>query len=384
MYTKVYMLCSGLGHVKRGYESFTQECYEALSADPSLKITLFQGSTTPISDAITLWNFPRNHAVTRCLANCFGKDVNFGNPYFIEQASFCLNLLPQLYWKQPDVIFFSDFALGTMLWHWRRISNLSYKLLFSNGAPNGPPFSRVDHVQHLTPVHYRSALEAGEPADKHSLVPYGIKLNPDYQPLSTSDREALRRSLNMPIDRPILLSVGTINRFHKRMDYVIREVASLPKPRPYLVLLGQPDEETVDVVALANQQLGTANFQVNTVSPTEVGKYYQVADAFVLASLNEGFGRVFLEAMAYGLPCLAHDYEITQFVLEEEALLGDFDVAGGLAQLIPQALLESQNITKRKHHHRSVFQRFSWQSLQPQYVDMIHRCMCFQEATLRK
>lgn len=372
---KVFLVCSGLGNIHRGYESFSQECFDALCKDNTLNLLLFKGGGSSSPNVSSLWNLTRTARITKLLATLLSNRTHPVEPYFIEQASFCVSLIPYIYKQCPDIIFFSDFALGTMLWHWRRLNNLSYKLLFSNGAPNGPPFSRMDHVQHLTPVHYQAALDAGEPKCKHSLVPYGIKLNPGYYPLSTPDREALRRSLNLPINRPILLSVGAINKFHKRMDYVIREVASLPEPRPYLVLLGQTDEETHEIVALANQQLGIAGFYINTIFPTEVRKYYQVADIFVLASLKEGLPRVTLEAMAYGLPCLAHDYEITRFVFGEEALLGNFEMPGTLARLIPQALLESQDVAKGYQRHRIIYQRFSWQSLHQQYVDMIYHCL---------
>ena len=185
---KVFLVCSGLGRINRGYESFTQECFAALSSHPELDISLFQGGDTSIDPATTLRNLPRNHPFTKRLATLSRKGSNFSDPYFLEQTSFCLSLIPHLYRHKPDVIFFSDFKLGTLLWHWRRLSKLSYKLLFSNGAPNGPPFSRMDHVQHLTPVHYQAALDAGEPASKHSLVPYGLKIDREYTP----DRKSTR------------------------------------------------------------------------------------------------------------------------------------------------------------------------------------------------
>jgi glycosyltransferase involved in cell wall biosynthesis len=159
------------------------------------------------------------------------------------------------------------------------------------------------------------------------------------------------------------------------MDYLVQEIAGMPEPRPYLVLLGQTDGESNEIIKLAKQHLGVTNFQINTVSPTEVGYYYQVADAFVLASLREGFGRVFLEAMAYGLPCLAHDYEVTRFVLGDNAFLGDFQMPGRLAALIPQALSDSQNNDKRCQRHQSVYQRFSWDVLTPAYVQTIYQCI---------
>ncbi|HEY9300372.1 MAG TPA: glycosyltransferase family 4 protein, partial [Phormidium sp.] len=286
---------------------------------------------------------------------------------------FFLSLIPYIHIERPDVLFFSDFVLGTMLWHWRRLNKLSYKLLFSNGAPNGPPFSRMDHVQHLTPTHYQMALDAGEPATKHSLIPYGIQINQEYTSLTQLERGVLRRKLNLPVDRPLILSVGAINKSHKRMDFLIQELARLPEPRPYLLLLGQIDAESQEIIQFGNQLLGTNYFQAKTVTFAEISNYYRIADLFVLASLNEGFGRVFLEAMMYGLPCLAHDYQITRFVLKDHGFFANFAIPGGLAVLIQQVLAQSQKDAKY-YRHQSVYERFSWEKLRPAYIEMLHLC----------
>jgi 1,2-diacylglycerol 3-alpha-glucosyltransferase len=365
---KVFLVCSGLGYVQRGYESFTQECFAALSVDPSLDITLLKGGGKTEHRSITLANFPRNARITAFLSNLTGQE-----PYFCEQASFFLSLLPHIYRQKPDVILFSDFSLGTMLWHWRRISKLSYKLLFSNGAPNGPPFSRMDYVQHLTPTHYQIALKAGEPASKHNLIPYGVEVGQNYSPLNSSERKVLREKLNLPPDRPLILSVAAINKTHKRMDYLIREVANLPEPRPYLLLLGQIDQESSEIIQLGQELLGTGHFQSKTVTSMEISDYYSVADLFVLASLNEGFGRVFLEAMGHGLPCLVHDYEVTRFILQDQGYFSDFSIPGALTTLV-QNVLDQDNENAAYERHQAVYERFSWDKLKPTYIQMIHRC----------
>lgn len=366
---KVFLVCSGLGYVKRGFESFTQECFEVLSTEPSLNVTLFKGGGEFTDKEIVIRNIPRNS----WLATQLGQVVGRGN-YFIEQVSFFLNLLPYLHRSRPDLIYFSDGNLGNLLWHWRRISQQNYKLLFSNGGPLIPPFPRWDYVQQVAPIHLQQALDAGEPAEKQSLVPYGISMSAELEILTLPQREALRRRLGLPEKEPLLLSVGAINCFHKRMDYIIRELASLPEPRPYLVLLGQQDAESSDILKLGNQYLGVDRFQIRTVTQNEISDYYKVADAFVLASLREGFGRVFLEAMSYGLPCLAHDYEIPRFVLGEYGYLANLKVAGSLSELIRQVLEEGDNHSTRCLRHNQVYNHFSWEKLRPHYVKMIERC----------
>lgn len=366
---KVFIICSGLGHVKRGFESFSQECFDTLSKGPTLDITLFKGGGNSYKKEISLWNLPRNNWITIQLGKLSGRGA-----YFTEQKTFFVSLIPYLYREQPDIIYFSDGTLGNLLWHWRLLTKQSYKLLFSNGGPLSPPFLRWDHVQQVTPIHLQAALDAGTPTEKQSLVPYGIQMPSELQALTLPERESLRHKLGLPEDRPLILSVGTINKSHKRMDYIIQEVASLPKPRPYLLLLGQQDSESPEIIQLGNRLLGSDHFQIRTVNQQEVADYYRIADAFILASLGEGFGRVFLEAMSHGLPCLAHDYEVTRFVLGKDGYLANFEFTGSLAGLIRQVLAEGHEQSKRHLRHRHVYKHFSWERLRASYVEMIQRC----------
>jgi 1,2-diacylglycerol 3-alpha-glucosyltransferase len=366
---KVFMPCSGLGHVKRGFESFTQECFDILADEPSIQVTLFKGGGDAREKEVTLWNLRRSD----WRANQIGK-LTGRSGYNIEQSTFFFSLLPHIYRQNPDIIYLSDINLSHALWHWRRLTKKRYTLLLSNGAPQQPPFSRWDHVQQLTPFHLQQALDAGVPAEKQSLVPYGFHLSSQLERLTSFERKALRSQLGLPEEQSLILSVGLIDKNHKRMDYLIREVASLPQPRPYLLLLGQKDAESMEVINLGLQLLGSDNFEVRTVKHHEVCNYYQVADIFVLASLREGLPRVLVEAMSYGLPCLVHDYAITQFVVGKDGYLANFQLKGSLAGLIHEVLTEGYSESKCYLRHRNIYNRFSWTQLRPYYIDMIRRC----------
>jgi len=366
---KVFLVCSGLGHVNRGFESFTQECFDALSTEPSLDITLFKGGGESSKQAITLWNLPRNSWTAIQLGKITGISA-----YSLEEASFTLSLLPYIVRENPHIIYYSDIIVGSWVWHWRRLTKQSYKILLSNGSPVYPPFLRYDYVQQLTPTHFQAALKGGWLAEKQSLVPYGINMPEQLELLSNTEREALRLQLELPAVRPLIISVAAINKKHKRLDYVIREIATLPEPRPYLLLLGQREAESAEIADLGNKLLGVDNFQIRTVAHHHITDYYKIADVFVLASLWEGFGLVFLEAMSHGLPCLAHDYEVARFVLGKEGYFANFELTGSLAGLICQVLAEGDNESKRRQRHRSVYDRFSWDRLRPAYVKLIQDC----------
>ena len=366
---KIFIPCSGLGHVKRGFESFTRECFDALVDDPYIELTLFKGAGDSRENEVTLWNLRRNDWRAIQIGKLTGR-----TGYIIEASSFFLGLLQYIYRENPDIIYFSDINLGNALWHWRRLTKTKYKLLFSNGSPQDPPYPRWDYIQQLTPAQFQLALDAGVPPDKQSLVPYGFNISPQLTILNSLERKTLRSQLRLPEEQPLILSVGLIDKSHKRMDYLIREVASLPEPKPYLLLLGQKDTESCEVINLGIELLGADNFQVRSVEQSEIDDYYKVADAFVLASLREGLGRVLVEAMAQGLPCLVHDYAITQFVLGECGYFANFELENNLSKLIYQVLNNPDNKYESYLRHKSVYERFSWEQLRPKYIDMIHKC----------
>lgn len=84
--------------------------------------------------------------------------------------------------------------------------------------------------------------------------------------------------------------------------------------------------------------------------------------------------------MSHGLPCLAHDYETSHFVLGEESYFANFTQPGSLERLMTQALEEGYNPVKRQQRHRSIYERFSWERLRPSYIKMIQHCVSsFQE-----
>ena len=225
------------------------------------------------------------------------------NSYTAEQMSFFPGMAWQIYRGQPDVIYLSDGNLGMQLWKRRQMMGGSFKLLYSNGAPLHPPFVMVDHVQQVVPCYRDEAMAAGEAESFHSLVPYGFSVpvgDPDV-----TGKEAARRELGLPSDRKIVISVGWISKNLKRMDYTINEVALMPEPRPFLVLLGAMDDQTPALLEVARQKLGAENFMASSVPVGKVNRYYQAADLFVLSSLSEGFGRVYIEALIAGLPVIA-------------------------------------------------------------------------------
>ncbi|MBE9029539.1 glycosyltransferase [filamentous cyanobacterium LEGE 11480] len=374
---KIFMPCTGLGRVNRGYESFTRQCFDRLSAHPSLSMRLYKGAGQSNAQEKCIWHLPRDTWLGVQASRVIGRLTGHGGPYFTEQLSFFVGLLPYIYRHEPDVIYFSDESLGDLLWHWRNYTNASYKLLFSNGGPTDRLYnlSRWDYVHQVASIHYQKALDNGLMADRQIVLPYGAPMPPELDYLQPESQQSLRANLGLPMRRKILLSVASIDKSHKRLDYLIREVAQLPAPRPYVLMLGHQGNESAEIIQLAQAQLGDANFQIRTVPADQISDYYKVADLFVLPSLREGLPRVLLEASSYGLPCLVHDYQVTHDALGEYGHYADFSQLHGLQELIAQLLPVQDTLDQKQQRHQYAYQKFSWDVLTDQYVDMFEQCL---------
>jgi glycosyltransferase involved in cell wall biosynthesis len=169
----------------------------------------------------------------------------------------------------------------------------------------------------------------------------------------------------------VILSVAALNRYHKRLDWLIEEVAMLPQPRPFLLLVGQEESETPVIRMLAARRLGPDGHSIRSVERHEIADIYRASDVFVLASLGEGLPRALIEALGFGLPCVAHDYPVTQFALGDHGELGDLAVSGELARLLARTLARGDTAEAKEARRRFAHQNFSWDRLRARYVKLL-------------
>lgn len=107
-----------------------------------------------------------------------------------------------------------------------------------------------------------------------------------------------------------LLAVGSLTP-RKGHDVLIAALAGLKGLDWRLTIVGPADRDAAHARALA-AQVRAAGLEARVtlagaVGETELARAYDRADLFVLASRHEGFGMVYTEAMARGLPVLGCD-----------------------------------------------------------------------------
>jgi glycosyltransferase involved in cell wall biosynthesis len=366
---RVLIACPGLDHVGRGFETFARECFAELAAAGELDVALAKGSG-PRADRELVARAPsRNARPARRLGRVLGRE-----PYEVEQLGFTLSLLPRLARLRPDLVFVSDMLVSRLLAHWPRRDGTRFKLALSNGGPYPLEAMRhADYVHHPSAPGLAFALDRGESPERHAHVPIGIAIPRELALPSAEERVALRRRLSLPEERPIVLSVAALNSHHKRVDYVIREVASMQPRRPFLLVLGADDPEAEAIRSLAASLLGDADHAIRSVPSSAMPDHYRVADVFTLGSTWEAFGKVLVEALSHGLPCVVHDGHIQRWMLGRHGVFGDLTKVGELARLLTPLCEADRDEGAMRARHQEAYGRFSWDHLTRSYVELFAR-----------
>jgi len=177
--------------------------------------------------------------------------------------------------------------------------------------------------------------------------------------------EARRSDFCLPQDRLIVLMVSALVA-SKRIATGIEAVSRIPEA--HLVVAGDgPLRQEIEASA---KRLLPGRFTRLSVSPAMMPSLYRSADVFLHLSKDEPSSLAFLEALASGLPLVAHDLPQLRYIVGHEEFLVDTEDIELVANQIARAR-DTSTITTQK---RSMLaQAFSWQKIAAQY-----RCF-FQE-----
>jgi glycosyltransferase involved in cell wall biosynthesis len=148
----------------------------------------------------------------------------------------------------------------------------------------------------------RCFLESQGVPSPIAVLPTGVELD-RFVP---GNQATARHSLGLPLDAPILLSVGRLDR-EKGMGLLLSAfehlAAEIPEAR--LLVVGQ-GKETDRLEALGKRLSGGDRIRFAGGLPREeLPAYYRAADLFLFASQTETQGLVLAEAHACGLPAVA-------------------------------------------------------------------------------
>lgn len=180
--------------------------------------------------------------------------------------------------------------------------------------------ARPDLFIALTPAAYTWAQSFTTEPTKVVYIPNPINIS-----------KSKNISLNLPY--PIILCVGALSKY-KNIDQVITATKELSVS---LFLIGD-GEESATISKLLGSYPGDFRW-IRHVDPSEIGGYYASAQVFCFVpDHQEAFGRVYLEAMAAGLPIVASDDPIRRALIGAKGIYVDPHDPASIARGINQAL----------------------------------------------
>ena len=165
-------------------------------------------------------------------------------------------------------------------------------------AAGGYPAAEAEHA-------------AGQPLPI-TVVPPGVDVE-RFRPLTDAERRAAREHHDLPIDAELIVSISRLVP-RKGFDTAIRAVAKLAPNRPDLVLaIAGRGRDQARLERLVDELEAPVRF-LGRVPNDELPALYGCADLFTMLCRNrwggleqEGFGIVFVEAAACGVPQVAGD-----------------------------------------------------------------------------
>ena len=202
----------------------------------------------------------------------------------------------------------------------------------------------------------RLFVNSGIPGERIHVIGNGVDLD-KFHPIP---RHVARRALGLPETGKVLVSVGGLvdrKGFHRVIALLPELMVRIPDLR--YVIVGGPSAEG-DIGAALRAQVSELGLDERVIftGPLPAERVHvplSAADVFVLATANEGWANVFLEAMACGLPVVTTDVGgNTEVVCNDElGTVVPFGDAGALKQALTDALERTWDRDKIIAHARA-------------------------------
>lgn len=184
--------------------------------------------------------------------------------------------------------------------------------------------------------------QLGLPPDRIALLPNTFDergLHPGPKP------EYLLRRYGISARQPVILTVARLSspERYKGYDKIIEALPSILErvPRAHYIIVGKGDDRERVEQRIRDMGLEDNVSLAGFVPETELRDHYNLCDVFAMPSKGEGFGIVFLEALACGKPVIAGNQDGSRDALCDGELgaLIDPDDLGEISKTIADILL---------------------------------------------
>jgi glycosyltransferase involved in cell wall biosynthesis len=186
---------------------------------------------------------------------------------------------------------------------------------------------------------------------------------------------ARREDFGLPPDGLIVLMVSALIP-SKRVGVAIEALSRVPEA--HLVVAGDgPLRQEIDATAV---ELLPNRYTRLSVTPEKMADLYRSADVFLHLSKNEPSSLAFVEALASGLPSIAHDLPQLRYISGDHAILINTDEPTEIARQIRFAANASPDQSTQRAMRASTF---SWANMAAKYRDFLREVIASSKSADR-
>jgi glycosyltransferase involved in cell wall biosynthesis len=295
----------------------------------------------------------------RSYTACGGSKAKFIKSYLKQSAAY-----------EPDLVMIGHIALSPLLLAPSAIGRRVKSFVIAYGIEAWRELSALEKrgLQKSDRVLAISEFTQSEVLSRNPMLEDKVELFPcSLDPYWAVAEPAPSHSLTPPL----LLTVSRLNRSdsYKGVDSVIESLAAVVGEVgkvDYRVVGGGDDLARLKRLA---ERVGVSRYVafMGEVSDSELRELYKSCSLFVMPSEAEGFGIVFLEAMAYGKPVVGGAHAGTPSVVKdgETGLLVERTDTRAIAQAITRILKdEALRLRLGRNGYNRLIERFTFQSFE--------------------
>ncbi len=288
-------------------------------------------------------------------------------PLSVRTPAFAAQIVGRGLWQRPNLVIATHLNFTVAAYWLKRLAGIPYWTV-----AHGVEAWNIQRQALQTALHHADRILAVSSYTRDRLIkeqnldPNKISLLPntfDHNRFNIASKPTylLERHKLKP-EQPIILTVSrlSLSESYKGYDKVLEALPQIRQviPNVHYIIVGKGDARPQIEQLIRERQLQDCVTLAGFILDTELCDYYNLCDVFAMPSKHEGFGIVYLEALACGKPTLGGNQDGTIDALcrgELGALVNPHDVeeiAKTLIQLLqgiyPKSVLYQPEVLRQK------------------------------------
>lgn len=257
-------------------------------------------------------NCPSNYSYLSQTQFYFAGNV----PLSVRTPFFAAQLIGNGIVQKPDLIVTTHLNFTVAAYWLKRLRNIPYWVIAHGveawNLKNEALQKALSYANRILAVsnYTRDRLLKEQNLDPNKVVLLPNTFNSDRFQIGIKPAKLLNR-YNLKPEQPIILTVNRLcaSESYKGYDKIL---AALPQirqtiPNVHYIIVGKGDDRPRLEKLIQERNLQDCVTLAGFIPDSQLCNYYQLCDLFVMPSKLEGFGIVYLEALACGKPVLAGD-----------------------------------------------------------------------------